>query len=364
MAEETANSTELKKVHKALNQRPIYIFGPCSAENRDQVVDTAIEIARFHPNAIYRAGIWKPRTRPNNFEGIGEIGLKWLQEAGDKSGLPVATEVANTKHVEAALQHHVDILWIGARTTVNPFYVQEIAESLKGVDIPVMVKNPVVPDFNLWLGAIERFEKIGIKQVVAIHRGFHHFDSKPFRNSPQWGIPIQLLTNRPEIPIICDISHIAGNPDLFPSLAQKAIDLNMNGLHIEVHPSPANALSDANQQIKVEQLQSLLSGIEWRSPSTDNPDFLVTLQNLRQDINGIDDALIKNFFKRMEMIRKIGILKKGNQVTILQVERWKKIEEHYMTEGRALGLSESFLSELLTLIHDESMRIQYEVMNS
>ncbi|MEQ8323936.1 MAG: chorismate mutase [Vicingaceae bacterium] len=361
--QETSIKSSKQKISKSLNEKPIYILGPCSAEDRDQVVNTAVDLARRFPNAIYRSGIWKPRTRPGNFEGIGEKGLKWLREAGDLSGLPVATEVANAEHVELALSNDIDILWVGARTTVNPFYVQEIAEALKGVDIPVMIKNPLAPDFSLWLGAIERFEKIGIEHVIAIHRGFYNFDSKPYRNSPQWEIPIQLMANRSDIPIICDISHIGGSPELLPLLAQKAMDLNMSGLHVEVHPRPSEALSDAMQQITIKELATLIDGIQWREPSTSDVDFKEGLQDLRNKIDQVDQQILSDFFNRMQTIARIGSLKKQNKVTILQVKRWKKIEAHYLKEGMALGLNKEFLQNILHLIHEESMRIQHEIMN-
>ena len=340
-----------------------YIFGPCSAESREQVVSVAKEIATLHPRAIFRSGIWKPRTRPNNFEGIGAPGLAWLREVQSLTGMKVATEVANTNHVELCLEAGIDALWLGARTTVNPFYVQEIAESLRGVDIPVMVKNPVAPDLQLWLGAIERLEKMGISQVAAIHRGFQNYDSKPYRNHPQWEIPIDLMAKRPDVPIICDISHICGNPELFPTVAQKALDLNMSGLHIEVHPNPPEALSDAKQQIRPHELKVLLEGLEHRQVSIDDPGYQTILEELRGKIDEVDEALIQNLFRRMEIIKKIGYLKKENQITILQVNRWQKIVEHFMSEGKVLGLSEDFLRGVLNSIHLESMRNQNDIMN-
>ncbi len=355
--------TETLRNKKDLKKDLTFIFGPCSAESEDQVLSVARDISSQFPDAIFRSGIWKPRTRPNNFEGIGEIGLPWLQQVQKETGMKVATEVANTSHVELCLKHGIDILWIGARTTVNPFYVQEIAEALKGVDVPVYIKNPVSPDINLWIGAIERIEQSDIKEVVAIHRGFQNYSSKPFRNSPQWEIPIELMARRPEIPVICDISHIGGDPSLFPSIAQKAMDLNMAGLHVEVHPQPEKALSDAKQQITPSQLNQLINGIEFRELSTDDPDYHEVLENLRKEIDEVDQQLIEQFFKRMEVIKRIGHLKKDNQITILQVNRWKKIVDHYMSEGKSLGLSEHFLQGILNNIHDESMRNQHDVMN-
>lgn len=342
---------------------PKYIFGPCSAESRDQVLNIAREIAAAYPMAIFRSGIWKPRTRPNNFEGVGAPGLAWLKEVQAETGLKVATEVANAGHVELCLKAGIDVLWIGARTTVNPFYVQEIAESLRGVNIPVFVKNPVAPDLNLWIGAIERLEKSGINQVAAIHRGFQNYDSKPYRNHPQWEIPIEFMARRPDVPLICDISHICGDPALFPSVAQLALDMNMTGLHIEVHPDPRKALSDAQQQITAAELHVLLTGLEHRQPSTDDIGYQEVLENLRSKIDIVDDSIIQKLYERMEIIKKIGLLKKENQITILQVNRWKKIVEHFMTEGKLLGLSDEFLKGILNSIHLESMRNQHDVMN-
>lgn len=361
MSVEEFKASALK--NEAKEDTMTYIFGPCSAESREQVLSTAKNISSSFPKAIFRAGIWKPRTRPNNFEGIGEIGLSWLKEVQSEYGLRVATEVANTKHVELCLKAGIDILWIGARTTVNPFYVQEIAEALKGCDIPVYVKNPVSPDLSLWLGAIERLENVGIKEIVAIHRGFQVYDPGPYRNAPQWDLPIELMAVRPEIPIICDISHIGGNPSLFQAIAQKALDLNMAGLHIEVHPDPPAALSDAKQQITPEDLISLVKSLHFRRENLNDPDYLNVLQKLRNEVDEADDALIRAFVKRMQIIKRIGILKKENDVTILQVERWKNIVDHYLFEGQKLGLSEGFLKGILSFMHDESMRNQHDIMN-
>jgi chorismate mutase len=363
MADTQTTKSELWFSELAASNEALYIFGPCSAESRDQVVSVAKEIAKFHPKSIFRAGIWKPRTRPNNFEGVGEIGLSWLSEVQSETGMKVATEVANANHVELCLKAGIDALWLGARTTVNPFYVQEIAEALKGVNMPIFVKNPVAPDLNLWIGAIERLEKLGISQVAAIHRGFQNYDSKPYRNHPQWEIPIELMAKRPDVPIICDISHICGNPELFPTVAQKALDLNMAGLHIEVHPNPKAALSDAQQQITASDLRTLLSGLERRQVSIEDPDYQSLLDALRSQIDEVDEELIQNLFRRMEVIKKIGALKKENQITILQVNRWQKIVEHFMSEGKILGLGEDFLKGILNSIHLESMRNQNEIMN-
>ena len=363
MPQETTDITKSWFSSLLKDEKPIYVFGPSSAESEEQVVSVASEISKKYPDAIFRAGIWKPRTRPNNFEGIGSIGLPWLQRTKEEFDLKVASEVANAEHVEACLKAGIDVLWIGARTTVNPFYVQEIAEALKGVDIPVMIKNPVAPDLNLWIGAIERIQQSGITDLAAIHRGFQVYASKPYRNHPQWEIPIQLMADLPDIPVICDISHIGGDPVLFKTLAQKALDLDMAGLHIEVHPKPAEALSDAKQQITPTELEGLLSSLEFRRSQTDNPDYLKILDQLREEIDDVDKNLIMQFGERMEVIKKMGVLKKKNHVTILQVKRWQSIVDRYMEEGKRLGLSESFLKALLNVIHDESMRIQHDIMN-
>jgi len=361
------DSTENQAETEPKNRDPqslIYIFGPCSAESEDQVLMTANEVVKKYPNAIFRSGIWKPRTRPNNFEGIGEKGLPWLQKVKKETGLRVATEVANTHHVELCLKAGIDVLWLGARTTVNPFYVQEIAEALKGVDISVYVKNPISPDLNLWIGAIERIEQAGITNVVAIHRGFQNYDSKPFRNLPQWEIPIELMAKRPDIPIICDISHICGNPKLFAGIAQKALDLNMAGLHVEVHPNPESALSDAKQQITPNELFELIEQLKFRKDNIDDPGYQAILELLRREIDDVDAGIVKLLFNRMEIIKKIGALKKENQITILQVNRWKEVVDHYITEGKAMGLSESFIKEILNSIHDESMLNQHDILNN
>ena len=328
------------------------------------MLTTARSISSAYPNAIFRAGLWKPRTRPNQFEGVGAGGLEWLAEVKKETGLRVATEVANAGHVQHCLDAGLDIFWIGARTTVNPFYVQEIAVALKDSHAKVFIKNPVSPDLNLWLGAIERIEQSGLTGIIAIHRGFQSYNSSPYRNKPQWEIPIELMSRRPDIPIICDISHICGDPMLFRQTAQKALDLNMAGLHVEVHPDPKSALSDSRQQITVEQLTELIDSLEFRRKSSDDATYLEMLRKLRREIDFADEELISALHRRVDLVRRIAVLKKENQVTILQVERWKEIIEHYLSDGKTAGLEESFLREVLNAIHDESMRVQNEIMNS
>lgn len=313
---------------------------------------------------IIRAGIWKPRTRPNSFEGLGEPALKWLKQAGKSVGKPVAVEVANTSHVEACLREEIDMLWIGARTTVNPFSVQEIANALRGVDIPVFVKNPINPDLQLWVGALERLNQAGIKKLAAIHRGFSSFEKSPFRNIPMWEIPIELKTLYPDLPIFCDPSHIGGNRELVPLIAQKALDLAMSGLMIEAHENPAQALSDPEQQLSVDGLVHLLEELTMRSPSTNNPEFENKLEELRSLIDAIDEELIQKLGKRMAIAEMIGEYKKENNVTVLQLERWEYILENRTALALPLDLSPEFAKELLQAIHKESIRKQTEIMNS
>jgi chorismate mutase len=303
-------------------KKPLIISGPCSAETEKQVIATAIELAKTNRVNVLRAGIWKPRTRPNTFEGVGEKGLAWLKKAGVETGLPVATEVANAQHVDACLKNGIDILWIGARTTVNPFSVQEIADAVKGVDIPVFVKNPINPDLQLWMGALERINNAGITKIAAIHRGFSSFEKTPFRNAPKWEIAIELKTICPELDIICDPSHIAGNRALLPFIAQKALDLDMNGLMIESHIHPQTALSDASQQITPDALFQMLNELTIRESTSINKEFKSQLESLRTMIDELDEEIIQKMASRMKIAEKIGEYKKENNVTILQVKRW------------------------------------------
>jgi chorismate mutase len=310
-----------------------------------------------------RAGIWKPRTRPGQYEGAGEEGLKWLVTAKQETGLPITTEVANAAHVEACLKAGVDILWVGARTTVNPFSVQEIADSLKGVDIPVMVKNPVNPDLELWIGALERLNKAGITKLAAIHRGFSSFEKGPFRNLPMWEMPIELKTRIPELDIICDPSHISGNRELIPFIAQKALDLDMVGLMIESHITPDAAWSDAKQQVTPKALAAIIDGLVVRETSSENKTFKDTLSHLREQIDQLDDEIMQKLSARMKISEKIGQYKKENNVTILQVNRWEEIVATRIAMGIAMGMNEEFTRDMLKLIHNESIQIQTKVMN-
>lgn len=344
-------------------QKPMLIAGPCSAESEEQMLATAKEIAGSYPNSIFRAGIWKPRTRPGTFEGIGDVGLKWMQQVKAETGLLTATEVANTDHVEKCLKAGIDILWIGARTTVNPFSVQEIADALRGVDIPVFVKNPINPDAQLWAGALERVNNAGITKLAAIHRGFHSFDHGPFRNSPKWELAIEIKAACPQLPMFCDPSHISGNPELIPYIAQKAMDLDMDGLMIETHIDPSLALSDAKQQVTPTQLKEILNELNIRSSSVDNIEFQNKLEELRIVIRKLDNDLLELLAKRMAISAQIGEYKRDNNVIILQVAHWKKLFEDSLQTGNVLGLPEEFIKGLYQIIHDESIRRQTEIMN-
>jgi len=343
--------------------RPVIISGPCSAETEEQMVATAKQIAATGKVHALRAGIWKPRTRPGQYEGAGEEGLKWLIRAKQETGLPVATEVANAAHVDACLKAGVDILWVGARTTVNPFSVQEVADALKGVDIPVMVKNPINPDVELWLGALERLNKAGITKMAAIHRGFSSFEKGPFRNAPMWDLAIELKTRVPELDMICDPSHIAGNRDLIAFISQKALDLDMAGLMIESHINPDGAWSDAKQQVTPAVLGKIISELVVRTQTTDNKTFKDTLSILREQIDQLDDEIMSKLSARMKISEKIGQYKKENNVTILQVNRWEEIVQTRIALCKAMGLNEEFTNDLLKLIHHESIQVQTKVMN-
>jgi len=345
-------------------KKPIIIAGPCSAETEEQVFDTAQQLAEIGTVNLLRAGIWKPRTRPGNFEGVGEKGLKWLVDAGKAHNLPTTTEVANAKHVELALKAGIDVLWIGARTTVNPFSVQEIADAVKGSNISVMIKNPINPDLQLWVGAIERFQKAGIIDISAIHRGFSSFEKTKFRNEPKWGIPIELMRIFPELPIICDPSHIGGSRELIESISQKALDMNMSGLMIETHLNPDKAWSDAKQQITPDTLNTILANLVVRDKAIQNPDFLTKLDTLRTQIDDSDQRLLETLAERFKIISEIGKYKKENNTTILQSERWFDILKKRKENGNELGINEDFIDSLLKLIHKESVLLQTKIMNS
>lgn len=341
-----------------VKNRPLLIAGPCSVESEDQMMQTAKEIAQTAVASALRGGVWKPRTKPGNFEGIGEPALKWLKNAGLETGLPVATEVANAQHVEQALKAGIDILWIGARTTVNPFYVQEIADALKGADIPVMVKNPIHPEVGLWMGAIERIANSGIKNLMAVHRGFYAYQSNPFRNEPKWEVTFELRRLAPELPIICDPSHIAGKRNLIHEVCQSALDLGMEGFMIETHYDPDKALSDAQQQITPEALETLVSSLETRKEELDDERFIAQLEELRSQIDDIDGDLMTALKRRIDIVENIGEVKEENHVTIFQMRRWFNVLQNREGYASQLGLSESFVHELFQLIHKYSIEVQ------
>jgi len=351
-------------VWSGIKGKPLIIAGPCSAETEIQVLATAREIKKQCKNAIFRAGIWKPRTRPGNFEGVGGIGLKWLKTVKEHTGLKTATEVANAKHVELCLKHGVDVLWIGARTTVNPFSVQEIADALKGVDIPVLVKNPVNPDLQLWIGALERLNKSGITKMAAILRGFNSYEASIFRNLPQWGMAVQLKTALPHLPLLCDPSHICGSTEMIDYISQKAMDLDFDGLMIETHIQPNLAWSDAKQQVTPQQLKKLVSSLRVRKVNSENPEFTDKLNELREQIDVIDEKLLYALHQRLSVSEKIGVYKKENNVTILQAGRWNAIQEKLNTQSDLMGFERDWLKKLYNLIHEASIKKQNEVMNS
>lgn len=344
-------------------RHPLVIAGPCSAETEEQVHATAAALAKSGKVSLLRAGIWKPRTRPGSFQGVGAEALPWLVEAGKANGLPTATEVANAKHLELALKAGIDVLWIGARTTVNPFSVQEIADALDGVDIPIIVKNPINPDLQLWLGAIERFSMKGISRIMALHRGFSGTHTGPYRNAPLWEIPIALKAALPSLPILCDPSHITGDRNAIHTVAQKALDLGMSGFMIETHLDPDNAWSDAAQQMTPQALNAMLVQLEVRQASCADPEVFNELMRLRERIDLLDAELIKLLGERMNLVGQIGNYKKENGLTILQLERWKDILKSRGEQGKALQLSESFLDRYLELIHEASIRLQSRIMN-
>ena len=351
-------------VEGLLKKRPLIISGPCSAETEEQVVQTATQLAATGKVDILRAGIWKPRTRPGSFEGIGTKGLPWLQQAKKASGLPVAVEVATGKQVEDALHFDVDVLWIGARTTVNPFSVQEVADALKGVDVPVLIKNPINPDLELWIGAVERVAKAGIRNIGLIHRGFSSYGNTEYRNAPMWHLAIEMKRRNPGMLLINDPSHICGRRDILMDVAQKAIDLDFDGLIIESHIDPDNAWSDAKQQITPEKLGEMISSIIWRKEDINSEELHAAMEKMRQQINQLDDELLQLLGQRMKVADKIGQYKKDNDITILQTNRWNAILERAFDKGEKLGLSREFVTKYFDAVHMESINHQNKIMNS
>ncbi|PID88070.1 MAG: 3-deoxy-7-phosphoheptulonate synthase [Bacteroidia bacterium] len=344
-------------------QKPLIIAGPCSAETREQVLATAQKLSNSKVS-IFRAGIWKPRTRPGSFEGVGEIGLKWLQEAKEMTGLPIAVEVASPAHVRLASDYGADVLWIGARTTVNPFAVQEIADSLKNTDKIVLIKNPINPDLSLWIGALERFTAAGVEKIGVIHRGFSIYKKIKFRNEPQWEIPVDFQQRYPHIPLLCDPSHIGGNRSFIADISQTALNLNFDGLMIETHPYPEAAWSDSEQQITPENLLQIIDNLKLRKETLTEENYLHSLSNLRVEIDQIDAQLMELFGKRMQFSDKIGTLKKEKNVAVLQTERWQEILQKIIPEGEKHGLSRKFILKMFNAVHQESIRHQNKIMQT
>lgn len=340
--------------------KPWIIAGPCSAESHDQMTQVTGSLADIGITTI-RAGIWKPRTRPNNFEGVGKTGLEWMVDVKKKFQIETSIEVANAQHVELALKHGIDIVWIGARTTVNPFAVQEIADALKGSDLPVLIKNPVNPDLSLWIGAIERVVHAGLTKVGAIHRGFSYFRKSRYRNEPVWQIPIELKRRFPNLPLICDPSHIGGSREMILEICQKALDLNYDGLMIETHPDPDKALSDAKQQITPERLGQIVKELVIKQPESLDQSFATKLERLRKNIDSIDHDLIETLAARQRIIEEIGDFKKKNRISVLQLDRWNKIITSRPDWGVQLGMNKELIEELYKLIHADSIKIQNEI---
>ena len=341
---------------------PLIISGPCSAESEEQLLETGRQLAAIPRVRMIRAGIWKPRTRPDIFEGVGNIGLKWLKTLKEETGLKTCVEVANPQHIEECLKNEVDVLWIGARTTANPFSVQELANALQGIDIPVMIKNPLHPDLKLWIGAFERLNKVGIKKLIAIHRGFYTYETTPYRNIPMWEVPIELKRLIPHLPVITDPSHICGNRHLLQSISQKAMDLAMDGLMIESHIEPNRALTDAAQQLKPADLKKLLDSLVLRQ-EFGSEDFENLLEKLRFEIDRIDEELLTILARRVTKIKEIGYYKKENNITVLQMDRLRQMMISRMKMGKKLNLDSKFVLKLLQLVHKDSIQVQTAIMD-
>jgi chorismate mutase len=341
---------------------PLVIAGPCSAETEDQVLKIAGDLKNSDVS-IFRAGIWKPRTRPGGFEGVGAIGLKWLRKAKAQTGLLMAVEVANAAHVRFALDHDIDVLWIGARTTVNPFAVQEIADALQNTDKIVLVKNPVNPDLALWIGAVERLHNAGIKNIGVIHRGFSTYEKTKYRNIPEWQIPIELQSRFPDLPLICDPSHISGKRSMIQEISQQALDLNYDGLIIETHNDPDNAWSDAAQQVTPASLRQIFENLKVKKMTTEEDDFNSEMIKLRANIDVADSKILEILGNRMKIAEQIGALKKEKNVAILQNKRWNEVLEKMISEGGLKGLSEEFILRLFKAIHEESISHQQKIIN-
>lgn len=350
---------------KMVDKAPIVIAGPCSAETEEQLYNTCKQIVEHADVTLLRAGIWKPRTRPGSFEGIGEAGLKWFRNIKKELNKPITVEVANAQHVELALKYGVDVLWVGARSTVNPFTMQEIADALKGVkDVPVIVKNPINPDLALWVGALERIYNSGVRHLAALHRGFSSFEKTEFRNVPMWNLAIELKTELPTIPLICDPSHIAGKRELIYKVSQKAMDLDYDGLMIETHWNPEKAWSDAAQQVTPEALAALLKELHYKRKRTDDQVFNSHLEDLRKKVDRVDNELLEILATRMALVEEMGEYKRDNNITVFQADRWIDIFQSRPQLAQKLGLSKSFAEQLFKLVHDESIRIQTKVLHT
>ena len=342
--------------------RPMVIAGPCSAESEEQVLETARGLAAWGIH-MFRAGIWKPRTHPGCFEGVGAPGLKWLKKVKEETGMHVCTEVANEKHVYECLKYGVDLLWVGARTTANPFLMQEIADALRDTDVPVLVKNPVNPDLDLWIGALERLNRAGVRKLGVIHRGFSTTNSRPYRNSPGWQIAIELRTRYPELPFFADPSHMGGDRLYLRELSQRAMDLGLEGLMIESHCNPAAALSDAKQQLLPEELRTLVESLHIREKDSGDKEYREGIEQLRTRIDFIDEDIIKEFGARMDVSKKIGAYKRDHNVAILQTARWDEVMAGMKEKARGYGLSEKFIEDVFNAVHEESVRIQNEILS-
>ncbi|MCT4615464.1 MAG: bifunctional 3-deoxy-7-phosphoheptulonate synthase/chorismate mutase type II [Marinifilaceae bacterium] len=356
------NITKIDKWPIENTGRPLLVAGPCSAESEEQLLEIAKGLKEIGVE-IFRAGVWKPRTRPNSFEGMGEKALVWLQKVKEQFGMKLAVEVANAKHVEMALNAGVDMLWIGARTTVNPFAVQEISDALESRDIPVFVKNPINPDLELWIGAIERLQKAGITKIAAIHRGFSSYRKIRYRNEPQWQIPIELKRRIPDLPLIVDPSHISGDVAFIQEIIQKAMDLNYDGMIVESHNNPAVALSDAKQQVTPDALGTIMSELILRSREHNSENLNDNLSELRDMIDDFDEQLLDLLENRMQIAKTIGQYKKENNITVLQNKRWDQILQKNINRGKTKGLSEHFISTVFKAIHQESINNQENIMN-
>lgn len=348
------------KINNFIDKKPFLIAGPCSAESEEQLLEIATLIRQV--TDVFRAGIWKPRTSPNSFEGVGEKGLEWLKMVRNQTGLKVSTEIATARHAEKCLKAEIDMLWIGARTTVNPFYVQEIAEALKGVNIPIFVKNPIHPELGLWIGALERLNKVGITKLAAIHRGFFFYEDAIFRNNPKWEIPIKLREQLPNIPIICDPSHIAGDRQMVEEVSQTAMDLNLNGLMIETHSNPKEALSDAEQQISPKKLHQIIRQLVLRETTTNDDLLNIQLRAFREKIDVLDNKIVEILSEREKIVEQIAKFKQQNKITIFQLERWFEILKYRKKDAFDFAMNEKMIAEIFELIHKYSILKQTKIM--